>query len=190
MEFPDELHGQRLVLRRTAPKWETAQSIFAAVDSDREHLEPWFPWAPMTRKSEDTMKYLFDKEDDTGKVEYGIYIDGSFAGTIAVMNIDTEARAGELGYWLSSSFTRKGYMTEAVRTIEKAFFGSLGFNRLFLKCDSRNKASQGVARKCGYAHEGTHRQDEYSTYFGDLRNTMYFSKLQEEYKNGKDDGPQ
>ena len=50
-----------------------------------------------------------------------------------------------------------------------------------LRCDERNIASRKVAKKCGYTLEGKIREDRYSEYFEDLRNTLVFSKLKSEY---------
>ena len=89
--------------------------------------------------------------------------------------------SGEIGYWLSQDFTHKGYMTEAVSTLEKHFFEDLGFNRLQIQCDQRNLGSDGVARKSGYTLEGTLRENTFSKFHNDLANTLVFSKLESEY---------
>ena len=83
---------------------------------------------------------------------------------------------------MSSSHTRKGYMTEALRILEKEVFENLKLNRIQIKCDERNEASFGVAKKCGYQYEGKFREDSFSEHFNDFRNTLVFSKLKSEYK--------
>ena len=187
IRFKSRLVGERVVLKRTRPTIRTARTIFEVVDANRHHLAPWFKWVEPTKRVEDSLKYLFDKEDETRegkKIEYGIHVDGEYIGNIAVFDIDERNRSGELGYWLSSGHTRKGYMTEAVRVVEDEFFRNKGFHRLTLKCDTRNQASIGVARKCGYVEEGTLREDEFSDYFGGYRDTVLFSKLRREWEDG------
>jgi RimJ/RimL family protein N-acetyltransferase len=75
-------------------------------------------------------------------------------------------------------------MTEAVKIVEKEFFTN-GLNRIQIKCDERNIASSGVAKKCGYVFEGKFREDSYSEYFKDFRNTLVFSKLKSDFKKEK-----
>lgn len=186
MKFKNQLEGERLVLKITKPTIKMADVMFALIDANREHLKPWFIWEKFTLSVEDSLKYLFDKEEKTKlgeKVEYGLYVGNEYIGNIGIFGISEKKKSGEIGYWLSSSFTRNGYMTEAVGILEKDFFERLKLNRIQIKCDERNEASFGVAKKCGYQFEGRYREDEYSEYFGDLRNTLVFSKLKSEYQN-------
>ncbi|MCK5450101.1 GNAT family N-acetyltransferase [Candidatus Pacearchaeota archaeon] len=184
MEFTDELYGDRLILKRNVPDIELAKKIFEIVDSNREHLGKWFPWEKLTLKIEDTMKYLFDTEKKTEEGEevgYGIYLNNEYIGNIDLFELDEKGKSGKIGYWISSKFSGNGYMTEAVKILEKEIFKKLGLNRIQIKCDERNKASKKVIEKCGYVFEGKSREDEYSEHFKDFRNTLIFSKLKSEY---------
>jgi len=67
--FVNQLKGNRLVLRRTKPTLKMAEIMFKAVDYNRHHLEPWFPWPKSTLKVEDSLKYLFDNEEKTKQGE-------------------------------------------------------------------------------------------------------------------------
>lgn len=102
-------------------------------------------------------------------------------GILVFFNISEKNKSGEIGYWISSEFTRKGYMTEAVGIIEKEVFDNFGINRISIKCDERNKASSGVAKKCGYKFEGKLREYSYNGYFKGFRNMLFYSKLVQEY---------
>ena len=185
IKFKNVLKGKRIVLKRTKPTLKIAEAMFNVVDENRNHLEPWFPWPNLTQKVEDSLKYLFDKEKETkkgSKVEYGLYLTNQYIGNISIFNISEKKKSAEIGYWLSSSYTRQGYMTEAVRILEKEAFENMDINRIQIRCDERNKASFGVAKKCDYKYEGKLREDDFSEYFNDLRNTLVFSKLKSEYK--------
>ncbi len=184
IKFKEELESKRLNLRITKPTIEMAQRMFKVIDENREHLEPWFIWTSKTMRVEDSMKYLFDKEEDLKegkKVEYGIYVKDEYIGNIGVFDISKTHRSCEVGYWISKEHTRKGYVSEALQIIEEEFFNKLNFNRIQIKCDERNEASFGVAQKCGYVFEGKFREDSFSSYFNDLRNTLILSKLKCDY---------
>lgn len=183
-QFKNELRGKRLILRRTKPTLAMAETMFKAVDANRSHLEPWFHWPALTQKMEDSLKYLFDKEERTAQgkiVEYGLFFEKEYLGNISIFNIDNKNKSAEIGYWLSATQTRQGYMTEAVRILEKEVFENLGLNRIRICCDQANEASATVAKKCGYCLEGIFREDNFNNYFDGFRNTLVFSKLKSEY---------
>ncbi len=184
IKIKNKLIGERIVLKITRPDITIANTIFKAINENRKHLKPWFPWEKATKKVEDSLKYLFDKEEEVkeGKrVDYGIYLGDQYIGNIGIFDIDKNKKSAEIGYWLSLKFIRNGYTTEAVKIIEKEFFAN-GLNRIQIKCDERNIASSGVAKKCGYIFEGKLREDSYSEYFKDFRNTLVFSKLNSDFK--------
>ncbi len=180
-----KLIGKRIVLKRLKPTIKMASAIFKTVDANRRHLEPWFPWVKLEVDIESALKYLFDVEAKFKigeKVDYGIYLDNEYIGNVGVFNIHKKNKSAEIGYWLSKEFTRQGYMTEAVKTLEKECFLNGNLNRIQIRCDERNIPSAGVAKKCGYIFEGKYRADVYSEYHRDLRNTLIFSKLKSEFK--------
>jgi len=184
-KFKKKLIGKRIVLKYNPPLISTATAIFKVIDANRKHLAPWFPWEKTTKKVEDSFIYLLgvEKEFKNGKkVDYGIYLNNEYIGNIGIFDIDPEKRSAEIGYWLCSKFTRQGYVSEAVKLIEKEFFLNHNLNRIQIKCDEINKASAGVAMKCGYKLEGKIREDAYEKSRKKFRNTLLFSKLKSEYK--------
>lgn len=185
MEFKDELKGERLVLKRNVPDIELAKTMFKLIDSNRKHLGKWLPWEKFTLKVEDSMKYLFDtdkKINEKEKIDYGIYLDGKYVGNIGIFDLDEKKKSGEIGYWISAEYSGNGYMTEAVKILEKEGFENLGLNRIQIKCDEKNKPSARIAEKCRYQFEGKIRECDFSDYFRDFRNILLFSKLKSEFE--------
>lgn len=183
-----KLIGKRLVLKRKKASVIMATTVFNTVSDNRKHLRPWFPWVDLTLRVEDSLKYLFENEDkfkSGEKVEYSIWLKQEYIGNIGIFNISKEKKSAEIGYWLSSKFTRNGYMTEAVRIIEKEFFINQDLNRIQIRCDEANLASAGVAKKCKYFLEGKCREESYSKYFKSFRSNLVFSKLKSEFKKEK-----
>ncbi len=125
LNFKDRLVGERITLVWTKPDIDMARAIFSVIDDNREHLRTWFQWEKQTLKLEDSLRYLFRREEQEklGKtVEYGLYVDDAYIGNIEFFDIDEKKRSAEIGYWLALSATRNGYMTEAVKILEKEFF--------------------------------------------------------------------
>jgi ribosomal-protein-serine acetyltransferase len=186
--FKNELIGRKIVLKRFKPTILTAQTIFKTVADNRQHLGPWFVWLKGQTKAEDSFKFLLENEKKLKlgeKFDYGIYLNNEYIGSIGVFSIDKINKSAEIGYWLSKKFVRNGYMTEAVKLVEKEAFLNLGLNRLQICCDEKNLPSAGVAKKCGYIFEGKRRESAYSNYFKNFRNILVFSKLKSEFNKKK-----
>jgi len=180
LKFKNTLNGKRISLKRNVPGEDLAKAMFETIDSNREYLGKWLPWEKLTLKVEDSMNYLSDTDEKIKKgekMDYGIYLGGKYVGNIGLMGISNQDKSGEIGYWISSEVAGNGYMTEALGILEKELFDNFDFNRIRIKCDERNVVSAAVAKKCGYTLEGKMREDAYSEYFGDFRNTLLFSKL-------------
>jgi|AntRauTorcE11897_2_1112592.scaffolds.fasta_scaffold03651_3 ribosomal-protein-serine acetyltransferase len=187
-KIKNKLIGERIILKITKPSIVIASTIFRVIDENRKHLRPWFPWEKATKKAEDSLKYLFDKEVQVKageKVEYGIYVDNEYIGNIGIFDIDKNTKSAEIGFWLSAKFIRNGYVTEAVRILEKEFFSNNNLNRIQIQCDEKNIASSGVAKKCGYIFEGKRREGSYSEHFKAFGDILVFSKLKSDFKKEK-----
>ena len=184
-KFKNTLVGERITLEKLEPEFKLAQVIFEVIDANREHLSAWLPWPKFILKPEDQLKYIFTCEEECArgeKIDYGIYLGHEYIGNISMFEISQSKLSGEIGYWLSAKYAGNGYMTEAVKLLEKDFFESYGLNRLVIKCDENNLVSAKVARKCGYHLDGIMRQDSRSIKSDELRNSMVFSKLKAEYQ--------
>jgi len=184
-KFKAKLVGDRIILKRTKPDLKLAKKMFEAVDANREYLREWLEWVDETKSHEDSMKTFEEREPrvQEGKtIQYAIYLGKELIGTIALFDIDENNKTGEIGYWLSKEHASKGLTTEALRILEYEAFENLGINRIQIKCDVGNKASARVAEKAGYVFEGELRDDSYSPYFKEFRNTLLFSKIKSEWK--------
>ncbi len=178
------LKGERIILRRYKPTIKLAKIIFSVVDSNREHLRKWFHFEKKTLKVEDTLRYVFgvqQKYQEKKEAVYGIYLEDEYIGNISVFDIDEKNSSGEIGFWMSSEYTNKGYMQEAIHLLEKQAFKKAGINRLQIRCDEENQKSFNLAKKCGYKLEGIARELQYNEHFNDFRNIAVFSKLKSEY---------
>jgi ribosomal-protein-serine acetyltransferase len=184
--YRKKVEGKRIVLKKIEPTIENAQKTCALVEESRALFEKWLPWVDGTLTPEGFLKFLFDYEKSYKggeKLGYGIYLKNKLVGRIDIINIDKESKSGEIDYWLSAKFVGKGYMSEALRMLEQEAFKRMGFNRIQIQTDTKNKASIRVAEKCDYKLEGVLRENSFSKYFKNLRDTNVFSKLKSEFKS-------
>jgi ribosomal-protein-alanine N-acetyltransferase len=96
------------------------------------------------------------KKRPVSEVHFVIDIDGAFAGTVAIINID--GHKGEIGYWLADGFSGQGLMTEAVGMVCDYVFKKMPLVRLFAPVLTHNEASANVLKKNGFTHEGTFKK--------------------------------
>lgn len=94
-----------------------------------------------------------------------------------------DANSREIGYSLAEDMWGQGIMTEACREVIRFGFEELGLSVISICTAPDNLRSQGVIKKCGFVYEGTIRRS-YRTYSGECRDSLCYSILKEEFKNG------
>lgn len=99
---------------------------------------------------------------------------GRLVGSTGLHRIKWTVPRFEIGYWLRTQETGKGYAAEAVRALSRVSFQQLGVRRLDIRCDDRNLASAAVAERCGYRLEGVLENYAVGT-DGSLRNERVYA---------------
>jgi RimJ/RimL family protein N-acetyltransferase len=79
---------------------------------------------------------------------------GTFLGIAGVVDLEAEARQGEIGYALVPAARGRGIATRALRIVTDYALEELGLERVQLNIATDNEASMRVAERCGYRREG------------------------------------
>jgi RimJ/RimL family protein N-acetyltransferase len=105
---------------------------------------------------EDQAQTLFKTylEDETREAHAAVDPDGRFVGLGVVLRIDPVARECELGYMVSAEQRGRGAAAELLRLLTARALHDLGMQRVVLRIDDRNVASERVAVRNGYVREG------------------------------------
>lgn len=183
LDFPDHFETERLLIR--APRPGDGATIHAAVSESHEELRRWMPWARVLQTLDETELVArrsaarFILREDLHLLLFR-KSDGVFVGSSGLHRIDWDIPKFEIGYWVRTSLSRQGYITEAVNGITKFAFETLNAKRVEIRCDALNERSAAVAKRAGYVLDGRLRHDDYAM-DGALRDTLVFSKLREEY---------
>lgn len=176
---PEQFETKRLFIR--APLYGDGSMVNAAIHESIEELRPWMPWAQQTPTIDDSEEnvrrarlkfmersdlrlHLIDKET------------GEFIGGSGLHRIDWTVKKFEIGYWIRTSRSGNGLMTEAVDGITDFAINRLLANRIEIRCDSRNFRSMRIAERLGFTLEGILRSEKCDT-TGALRNTIIFAKV-------------
>lgn len=166
VDVPVPIYTDRLMLR--PPQKGDGAALSEAKRASWPELTTWMPWATgdvadiseetdeiMCRTQqakyllrEDLMMFAFIRE--TGKL---------IAGT-GLHRMNWRARLFEIGYWVRSDETGKGYATELTNALTRYAFDVLSANRVYICHDTDNGASRRVIEKLGFKKEGeTHNSD-------------------------------
>ena len=79
---------------------------------------------------------------------------GEFIASSGLHRVNWDIPQFEIGYWIDSRFSGKGYMVEAAKGITDFAFSELKANRVEIRCDSLNKKSRVIPEKLGFKLEG------------------------------------
>lgn len=138
-----------------------ADEMFAVIDANREHLEPWMPWVPSDRSAEDVLPFirLTRKQlaDNDGLQTTIVDPEGRIVGMVGVHAIDWLNRRTSIGYWLARDHQGRGTMTLAVRAYVDCAFGVWQLNRVTIEAAVENARSRGIPERLGFVEEGTIR---------------------------------
>jgi ribosomal-protein-serine acetyltransferase len=157
------LDTQRLVLAPVEPA--DASDLWSAVDASRSHLERWLPWVPFNTDLDASWRYCEASANDWDHgraLRFAIRerASGRFLGVVGLESIAHLHQSAELGYWLRSDASRRGYMTEAASATVAWAFRRLNAHRIRVAAATDNVASLGVIRRVGFRFEGIAREAE------------------------------
>lgn len=157
------LETDRLLLAPLDPA--DSAEVWAAVDGSRRELEAWLPTARLNTDAEASRRnavtsalewdqarsFRFTIRDRETRALYGV---------VGVEGYDELRRSVELGYWLRSDATGRGFATEAARAVLTWTFTRLGVRRVSASAATENHASLAVIRRLGFRFEGVAREVE------------------------------
>ncbi|MGP9843594.1 GNAT family N-acetyltransferase [Brachybacterium sp. 107] len=178
--LPREIRTDRLLLRAVSVDDAAAQA--EAVTASLPELEPWMPWAQSPQTLEQATENLAAA---VGRFEAGTESTWTiwdptgedFIGRTSIFAVNWKVPKGEIGYWLTSTHTGRGYMREAVGAVIDAADHE-GFRRLEIRCDRRNTRSARVPLSLGFELDGVFRNDAVSaTDPSLLRDTLIHSRI-------------
>jgi RimJ/RimL family protein N-acetyltransferase len=87
---------------------------------------------------------------------------GEVVGSIGLHWLDPGQAVGEVGYWVKREARGRGMASRALRLASSWAIEECGLQRLQLRADEQNVASQRVAEKAGFTREGVLRSSRYN----------------------------
>jgi ribosomal-protein-serine acetyltransferase len=144
-----------ITLRR--PVDADAPGISAAVLASLPELAPFMPWATADHNEAAALEWIHS-EREPDEVQYLIVgDDGEIAGGCGLNLFNQVNRYANLGYWLRSDRTGRGWATRATVLLARHGLTRLGLERVEIMMAVENEASRRVAERAGATFEGTLR---------------------------------
>ncbi|WP_243384518.1 GNAT family N-acetyltransferase [Geothrix alkalitolerans] len=101
---------------------------------------------------------------------------GRLVASIGLHRIEWDLPKTEVGYWVRSTETGKGFASEGVNALTAWALNELGAKRVELVADEKNIGSRAVAERCGFQLEGV-LHNVMRAPDGELRNSCIYAKL-------------
>ena len=162
------------------------EALIAAVSASFEELERWLPWVHSRYGRADALRFIRDSA--AAWVEGRAYdfairrpeVPELHVGNISIWPTSRRERAGEVGYWISSADTGDGIATEAATAILAVGFEEMALHRVTLRIAVGNVASELIAEKLVFVHEGLLRKEVMVA--GEWLDHTLWAMLEDEYR--------
>lgn len=123
---------------------------------------PWAVNLPSIEESEENVRRSYAKfllREDLRLLMF-LKISGRFVGSTGLHRMNWTVGRFEIGYWIRTSESGQGLVTEAIHGIVRWASDHLNAQRIEIRMDSRNLRSRKVAERAGFHLEAILRQDE------------------------------
>jgi ribosomal-protein-serine acetyltransferase len=141
-----------------------ADELYAVIDANREHLEPWMPWVEHEHEPADVLPFIRATRrqiaDNDGLQTAIVDPEGRIVGMVGVHNVDWPNRKTSIGYWLARGEQGRGTMTAAVRVYVNHAFATWKLNRIMIQAAVENTRSRAIPERLGFREEGILREVE------------------------------
>ena len=147
-----DLGAGEIVLKRLAP--EHIDEMVAAAVASFDELHQWMAWAEDVPTRADVADFtraaqsLFD-DNVTWAFAMIEVSSGELVGSCDV-RVESDTSCVEIGYWVRSDRTRRGYASAAAKAPTDAAFCCLDVDRVTIRMDQGNVASAMVPPRIGY----------------------------------------
>jgi ribosomal-protein-serine acetyltransferase len=151
MEPPEMINAGDVVLKRWDASW--ADELAAAVRASQPELAPFMPWARVDYDIDAAREYLrLSAEQWKGGTAFTYALFTTVGELIGSAGLMTRMGPGtlEIGYWIHSGYTGRGYATKAAAALARAGLSIPDVQRVVIKHDAANPASGAVAAKAGF----------------------------------------
>lgn len=182
LDLPIPIGTPRLILR--PPQAGDGLVVNQAVLESFDTLNQWMPWADHKPSIEESEMFVRTAQAQwILRQELTLFIFDSskttLLGATGFHTINWKLPSFEIGYWIRSSYTGQGIITESTNALVCYAFKQLKAVRVEIKCDEDNIASRRVAEKLSFICEGILKNSELKTDNKTIRDTVIYARYNE-----------
>lgn len=165
-----------------------APQIHEAVRDSHAELGPWMPWCTPDYDLESAK--IFAQACESGRergssYEFAILDEsGKFCGTCGLNSVSVINQNANLGYWVRTGCTGRGYATKAVVMLRDWAFKNTSLLRLEIVASVENMGSLRVAERAKAVREGCLR--DRLLLHGRAHDAVVYSFLRRDYASDRD----
>ncbi|HLQ79162.1 MAG TPA: GNAT family N-acetyltransferase [Terriglobia bacterium] len=157
-------------------------ALYEAVRESIDDLRPWMPWCHSGYAMSETQEWV-EKQIAAFEALHEFHFAILFGnrhvvGACGLNGIQSANRLANLGYWVRSSASRRGFATQSTRLLAQWAFQNTDLERLEILVSIRNRGSLRVAAKAGAVWEGVLRGR--LRLHGELHDAVLFSILRDD----------
>ena len=159
---PMPIITERLILRAVSP--EDAQALFEAKEESHEELHRWMPWAHERETLEKTRNIMAESAEEFVERKDLMILafakdSGRFIAGTGLHRMDWDLRVFEIGYWVRTSETGKGYASEITNALTRYAFHALASTKVKIAHAGGNESSRRIIEKLGFEKEGVLKRE-------------------------------
>jgi RimJ/RimL family protein N-acetyltransferase len=179
---PDPPLSDEIVLLRPWTARDAPEIVASCRDDE---IARWLDQVPQPYTDADAREYVAATRrgwKDGAAASFAITDTGTggLLGSIGVHWVDPGQHIGEVGYWVRREARGRGVATRALRLASAWAIETCGLQRLQLRADVLNAASQRVAESSGFTREGVLRSSRYNPRQGRRVDFVVYSLLPDE----------
>lgn len=174
------IQGSEITLVK--PRLDLADDVRSALTESYEEHSKYLTWVE-PNPSLETVTHNIEQaihnfENDVS--EYRFFIlrnsDTRLVGTVGLLIKNLQIPYLEIGYWVRSSESGKGYIGKAIEMLEDYAVKNLEVRRLEIRMAESNSRSRRIAERAGYALEAKIQSDRILP-DGTVENSLIYCKL-------------
>ena len=141
------------------------------------------PWPYTLGMASGWIKNQIERQKNNQSYEFAICLKNNpnkVIGCVGLLDINSNAKRAEMGYWVCKKLWKQGIATEAAKGMLNWGFKTLGLHSVIARYFDINPASGKVMQKCGMRYVGTIRDHEVR--FGKFYNVGYYEIIESDLK--------
>ena len=136
---------------------QDSEEIFALINSNRGHLSQFGDETADKYPTLESVRESIEHPKNPKRLRFAIRDkQGRLVGSINLTPDEGNPSQGEIGYYLSAEFQKRGHMRKAVQILTEHGFSNLNYKFIYGDVTEGNMASENVLMKAGYQETERH----------------------------------